>query len=222
MDTAPKSTLIGAPVRRVEDARLLQGRGRYVADVVLPRMAHVAFLRSPHAHARIARIDTVAARVSPGVLTCLTAGDIGGDARPVRAASRMKGYVTTAFPPLAHGKTRFAGEAVAAVVADSRYTAEDALDRIAIDYAPLPAVCAPRAAMGADSPRVHEEAGTNVLLTRAFIQGDTEAAFRDAALVVGDRFRFRRHAGVAIENRACVADWEPAGASLTLWSTTQV
>ncbi len=215
-------SLIGAPVRRVEDARLLRGHGRYVADLVLPRMLHAAFLRSPHAHARIRGLDLDAVRRAPGVAACLDGAALGADARPIRAESRMRGYHATDFPPLAVGTVRFVGEAVAAVVAESRYAAEDALDLADVRWEPLPVVASAEAGSAPESAILHEAAGTNVLLGRTFAQGDAEAALRGAALVVGDRFRFHRHAGVTMENRVCIADWDAGGEALTLWSSTQV
>jgi carbon-monoxide dehydrogenase large subunit len=215
-------TLIGAPVRRVEDARLLQGQGRYVADLALPRMLHVAFLRSPYAHARLVSVDTCPARELPGVAACVTGDELAPYARPIRAESTMPGYRTTEFPPLARVKVRFAGEAVAAVLAESRYAAEDALELVDVRYATLPVIATPEAAMAADAALVHEAAGSNVLLSRVFVQGEADEAMRDAAVVVGDRFRFRRHAGVTMENRVCLADWNAGAGELTLWSSTQV
>jgi carbon-monoxide dehydrogenase large subunit len=222
MSDAPRRGLVGAPVRRVEDARLLTGRGRYVADLVLPRMVHVAFARSPHAHARVRAVDASAAAALPGVLACLDGAGLAGEARPIAAESRTRGYHATRFPPLAVGIARFAGEAVAAVVADDRYVAEDAAEAVAVDYEGLAPVTDARAAMAEGAPRVHEDAPSNVLLSRTFAQGDVDAAFAGAALVVGDRFRVHRHAAVAIENRACLADWDAGAEALTLWSSTQV
>ena len=215
-------TLIGASVRRVEDARLLQGQGRFVADLTLSRMLHVAFLRSPHAHARLVSVDTRPARTLPGVAACVTGDEIATHARPIRAESKMAGYHATEFPPLARGKVRFVGEAVVAVLAESRYVAEDALEAVDVRYAALPVVATPETAMAGDAPLVHEAAGSNVLLSRAFVRGDADAAMAGAAVVVGDRFRFHRHAGVTMENRACLADWNTGAGELTLWSSTQV
>ena len=147
MNTSPE--LIGAPVKRVEDRRLLTGRGRYVADLALPGMLHAAFLRSPHPHARITRVDATAARGSAGVAAVFTGHDLREHARPIRAASRMAGYAATDMPPLAADKVRYAGEAVAAVVAESRYVAEDAIERIAVDYEPLEAITDARSATAA-------------------------------------------------------------------------
>ena len=199
----------------------MTGRGRYVADLEAPRALHCAFLRSPHAHARLVRVDPAAARALPGVVAVWTADDLRGRARALRAPSRMPTYRPTDFPPLARGKVRHVGEAVAVVAAESRYAAEDALESIVVEYEPLPVVTDPEQAMVDGGPLVHEEAGTNVLLSRTFAQGDPDRAFAAAALVVGDRFRFHRHAGVAMENRACLARPEPGG-GLTLWSSTQV
>jgi carbon-monoxide dehydrogenase large subunit len=214
--------MIGAPLPRTEDPRFLRGQGRYVGDLELPRMLHAAFLRSPHAHARIVSIDVGAAARMPGVVACLTGEDLRGHTRTLRAPSRMRDYRATDFPALAVGKVRHVGEALAVVVAEDRYTAEDALELIAVEYAPLPIVGDPEVALGAGAPLVHEETGTNVLLTRVFAQGDVARAVDDAALVVRDRFRFHRHAGVAIENRACVGAFDAGDTALTVWSSTQI
>src|SRR5688500_3517844 len=215
-------SLIGARVPRVEDERLLTGRGRYVADIVLPRMLHAAFLRSVHAHARLLSVDVTRARAADGIAACVTGEDLAPHARAVRAESRMKGYVATDFPALARGKVRFTGEAVAAALGESRYAAEDALDQIDVRYEPLPSVATVEAGRQASSAVLHEAAGSNVLLTRTFAQGDADAAIAGAAVVVGDTFRFHRHAGVTMENRACLAEWDAGAGVLTLWSSTQV
>src|SRR3970282_435685 len=137
---APK--LGGARVPRLEDPRLLTGQGSYVDDHRPARMLHAAFLRSPHAHARIERIDAEAARALPGVAAVLTGEDIARDVKPVRAGSRMPAYKVTSFPALAQGKVRYTGEAVAMVAAESRYLAEDAAERVVVVYEPLPALAA--------------------------------------------------------------------------------
>ena len=215
-------SLVGARVARVEDARFLGGHGRYVADLARPGLLHVAFVRSPHAHANILGIDTAPARRLPGVIACVTGEDLARRVPPVRAASRMRGYIATDYPALAHGKVRFAGEAAAAVVAESRYLAEDAAEAVEVAWEPLDVVWDPEAGLRETSPLVHEAAGSNGLVARTFAQGDVDAALASASLVVADRFRFNRHAGIAIENRACLAEWDPGAATLTLWSATQV
>ncbi|MGH7333217.1 MAG: xanthine dehydrogenase family protein molybdopterin-binding subunit [Candidatus Rokuibacteriota bacterium] len=214
--------LIGARVPRVEDARLLAGQGRYVADLARPGLLHVAFVRSPHAHARVRQINAARARAFTGVIACLTGDELVTQVRPVRAESRMRGYLTTEYPALAYGKVRFAGEAVAAVVAESRYVAEDAAEQVVVDWEPLDVVHDPDTALLAGTPLVHEGAGSNGLVERTFTQGDADTALAAARLVIGDRFRFHRHAGVTLENRACLAEWEAGAQSLTLWSSTQV
>jgi len=214
--------MIGEPLRRTEDARFLGGRGRYVADLELPRLLHAAFLRSPHAHARLTRVDAAAASRAPGVVACLTGEELQRHAHVLRAPSRMRDYRATDFPALAVDKVRHVGEAVAVVVAEDRYAAEDAVELIGVDYDPLPVLADTEAARRAGAALVHEDAGTNVLLSRVFAQGDIDAAFAVATVVVGDRFRFHRHAGVAMENRACVGAFDAGDGSLTIWSSTQI
>ena len=137
--------IVGARIKRTEDPRLLTGAGSFVDDRQAGALA-MAFLRSNQAHARIVSIDTTAARAIPGVAAVFTALDIEAQVRPLRATSRMKGYYATPIYPLAHGKVRHVGEIVAAVVAESRYTAEDALEAIAVEYDPLPAATDPHEA----------------------------------------------------------------------------
>src|SRR5262245_12859797 len=139
--------MIGAAIPRVEDARLLSGQGRYVADLELPGMRHAAFVRSPHAHARIISIDTRAAREAPGVVACVTGEMLAAHARTMRAPSRMRDYRLTDFPALAVGKVRHVGEAVAVVVATDRYVAEDAAELVSVEYAPLRTVADTDAAL---------------------------------------------------------------------------
>ena len=209
---------IGQAVPRKEDLRLITGRGTYVSDLQLPRTKHVAFLRSPHAHARISALDASQARVLAGVRAVFTGQDFGAAA--LRAQSALPDYIETAQPVLARDKARFAGEAVAAVVADSRYLAEDALALIDVDYAPLPVTVSAWKA-GAEVP-VHDEAPNNVLLTRTFTAGDVAAAFARADLVLERDLITNRHAGNPLECRAGVALWQPERRRLTFWSGTQV
>src|SRR4029453_5562420 len=157
------------------------------------RMLYAAFLRSPHGHARITRIDVSAALALPGVAAVLTGEDIARAAKPVRAESKTPNIKTTSFPPLALGKVRHVGEAVAMVAAESRYVAEDAVERIVVEYEALPVVQNVEAALGAGdearpgvqnvesaldaaSPVLHDEAGTNLLVSREFARGDVDAA----------------------------------------------
>ena len=209
---------IGQAVPRKEDLRLITGRGTYVSDLQLPRTKHVAFLRSPHAHARISALDASQAWVLAGIQAVFTGQDFGAAA--LRAQSALPDYIETAQPVLARDKARFAGEALAAVVADSRYLAEDALALIDVDYAPLPVTVSAWKA-GAEVP-VHDEAPDNVLLTRTFTAGDVAAAFARADLVLERDLITNRHAGNPLECRAGVALWQPERRRLTFWSGTQV
>ncbi len=213
---------IGARIRRVEDPRLLTGQGRFTDDCTAPGALHIAFRRSDHAHAEIAAVDTAAAASMPGVAAVYTAADLADLVQPVRATSRMADYHPTAIYPLAQGRVRYVGEPVAAVLAADRYLAEDAAERIEIAYRPLPVIADPEAAIAAEAPLLHAEAGTNVLVAREFGRGDAAAAIAAAPLRVGGRFRFRRKTPAAIENRACLAEYDPGRRAVTLTSSTQV
>ena len=144
------------------------------------RVLHVAFRRSDQSHARIRAIDCAAARAAPGVVAVFTADDLSDTVKPLVATSRMANYYATPILPLARGKVRYVGEPVVGVVADSRYHAEDALELIAIDYEPLPIVIDPEQAVRPGAPLLHDEAGTNVIVSREFKRGDPEAAFASA------------------------------------------
>ncbi len=218
--TRPK--IIGARIKRIEDPRLLTGRGSYTDDRQTAGMLHVAFRRSDQSHARIRTIDCDAARAAPGVVAVFTAEELTGELKPLTAMSRMPNYHGTAIFALALGKVRYVGEPVVGVVAESRYQAEDALELIAIDYEPLPVVIDPEQAVQSGAPLLHEEAGTNVLVSREFKRGEVDAAFAAAPLRVAGRFRMRRKTPVAIEPRACAAEYDATCAALTLHSATQV
>ena len=213
---------IGARVRRVEDRRLLTGQGMFTADRFVSGALHTAFRRSDHAHALISSISTAAAAEMPGVFAVYTAQDLHDLVEPVRASSRLKDYHATEFYPLARDKVRYVGEPVVAVLAESRYLAEDAFARIEIAYEPLETVVDPEMAVGEDAPLLHEEAGTNVLAARAFARGDVGAEMTAAPVRVGGRFRFHRKTPVAIENRACLAEYDRGRRSLTLTVSTQI
>ena len=216
----PKS--VGASVVRTEDPRLLAGQGKFVDDRNAPGLLHVAFRRSDHAHAVIGSIDCKAAKALPGVVAVLTAADLGAEVAPVHATSKMKGYYATPILPLAQGKVRYVGEPVVAVIAQSRYLAEDAAELIEIDYQPLTALVDPEAAALADAVLVHEAAGTNVIVAREFRRGEVEARMASAHIRVKARFRMRRKTPGAIENRAAMADYDAGRDEITLHSTTQV
>jgi aerobic carbon-monoxide dehydrogenase large subunit len=194
----------------------------FTDDRTVPGALHVAFLRSIHAHALISRIECGAAVDMPGVVGIYTAEHLESLVRPIRAISRMRNYHATPIYPLACGKVRYVGEPVAAVLAESRYLAEDALHRIEIVCEPLTPVVDPELAILPGAALLHEEAATNVLAQREFSRGDVEAEFALSAIRVAGRFRFHRKAPAAMENRACVAEYDQGRRSLTLTLATQI
>ncbi|MCV9994301.1 xanthine dehydrogenase family protein molybdopterin-binding subunit [Paeniglutamicibacter sp. ZC-3] len=208
---------VGRSIPRIEDQRLLTGNGSYVSDLVLPRMQHVAFLRSPHGHAKITGIDH--SRVNVREHTVFTGEMPMFAGMGLRAQSALPSYVETIQPPLAKDKVRFAGEPVAAVVSRNRYTAEDAVESIAVGYEVLPATVT---AWIPPVVPVHDQAPDNVLLERVFDAGDVGAAFARSEVVVEREFITNRHAGNPMECRAGVALWDAAVEKLTFWSGTQV
>jgi carbon-monoxide dehydrogenase large subunit len=215
------SHVFGARMLRKEDARLVSGRGRYVSDVELPRMLHVAFVRSVHAHALIRGIDAAAAAALAGVVAVVTGDDPLFARHQLRARSALPGYVETGQPVLAWPKARYSGEAVAAVVAVDRYVAEDGATLVVVDAEPLPAVVDVLEARGS-AATVHDGASDNVLLSRRFDHGDVDAALADAAVVIERAFRTNRQTAAPLEGRGGVAEWNAAEGRLTLWSGTQV
>ena len=214
---------IGQGVRRREDARFLAGRGRYVTDLPLAPALHVALVRSLHAHARIVRVDTDAARARPGVHGVFTLSDLpelrGALPPPVVPAVSVKPYRQSA---LADGRARFAGEPLAVVVASDPYRATDAAEAVRVEYAPLPAVVDPEQAVRPDAPCVHAEWGTNVAAAVALASGDVDAALGGAPVVVTRRFRCGRVTALPLEPRAVAARWDPATPALHVWSSTQM
>jgi aerobic carbon-monoxide dehydrogenase large subunit len=214
--------LVGERIKRVEDPRLLTGSGRFVDDISPPGTLVLAFRRSDHPHATILSIDIGVARSLPGVVSIFSATDIENDLRPAIPASRMKGYYATPLWPLARGKVRYVGEPVVAVLAESRYAAEDALDHIQIAYDPLPFAMRAEDAAAEGASLLHEEAGTNAIIVRSFGRGDVDAAFSQAAARVGATLRMRRKTAVAMENRAYLGEWDKGRRALTLHSSTNI
>lgn len=214
---------VGQRRPRLEDDRLLRGRGRYVADIAPPGTLHAAIVRSPHARARLDGIDATRARALPGVAAVFGAADLGADNRPL--PNRLVHPALRYHPqyPLARTMVHYVGEPVAIVAAASRYLAEDAADRVVVDYTPLPAVAGADAALAAGAPPVHEDAGATDNVAAAFTQefGDVEAAFARAHRVVRHRFTIGRCSGVSLEGRGVLAVPDALG-RLTVWDSTQV
>ena len=217
--------LVGSRVKRVEDPRFLCGKATYVDDVSFPGVLQVAFVRSTHAHARLKNVDVSAAARAPGVRRIFTGDEIDKALKPMGLPFRPEIFPPSVFkqckwPCLALGKVRYVGEPIAAVLADSRYLAEDAAELVRVDYEELPTVTDPEAAMRAGSPLVHEEFGDNIVMRVAGGAGDVEGAFRGADFVLRERFHTNRHAAIPLEGRATLAKLDSNG-DITLWTSTQ-
>ena len=211
---------VGARLKRLDDPRLLTGRGRYVDDITLPRMVHVAFVRSPHAHATVERVDVDAARKSPGVVAILTGADTARLCKPYRGIlQHYRGMKTGAMLPLAVERVRCVGEPVVGIAAETAAAAHDAMAGVCVTYAPLPAALTPDSAT---APLIHPELGDNLIYETRLSGGDPDAAFAAAPSVFKRRFTTGRHTGVPMEPRGLVADFEPATRALTVWISTQV
>jgi carbon-monoxide dehydrogenase large subunit len=227
MATLTPSKLMGAEVKRKEDPRLITGTSTYVTDVALPGMLWVAFVRSPHAHARIGKIDPRAALEVPGVRMVVTGEDIRKLAGALPPASvSAEGGASAGAPGRQHwalstGVVRHVGEAVAAVVAESDYAAHDGVDAVPVDWQPLPAVTDVFAAMAEGAPQLHADAPRNVEHENQIKKGDPDAVFARARRVVKQRMVSQRLCGVAMEPRACVAAPDPTTGGLVVWATHQ-
>ncbi|WP_435221427.1 xanthine dehydrogenase family protein molybdopterin-binding subunit [Streptomyces sp. Tue6028] len=222
---------IGRPVPRVEDERLLRGHGRYVDDVALPGALQAAFLRSPHAHARIESVDVRAALAAPGVAAVWTGADVAAlppmlnkeELRtPPGLADLLDPLVRmTPMPLLATDKVLYVGQPVAVVLAENRYLAEDALELVDVRYTALPAVVDPEEALSPGAPRLHEELDDNTAVAVATKVGDPDEAFATAHTVVSEEFLAHRYVASPIETRAVAAQVDPFSGKLTVWSGTQ-
>ena len=212
---------IGKPIQRMEDPRLLTGRGRFVADIRLPRMVHLAFVRSDRVYARIARVETGAARDIAGVIGVFTASDFA-HIPDIEAQSTMPGYVRTACPVIARSVVRYVGEPMAAIAATSRYLAEDAAALVEIDYEPLEVAASTTEALAPGAPVLHEGLASNVIVERTFMEGDAPAAIAGAPHSVSGRFRLTRKTATPIEPRATVAEYDSGRDMVTVYSATQI
>ncbi|MGH7906586.1 MAG: xanthine dehydrogenase family protein molybdopterin-binding subunit, partial [Candidatus Binataceae bacterium] len=211
--------LVGQRIKRREDPRLITGFGSYVDDVRIPGTLYAAFIRSPHAHAKLNSINIDAARGLEGIVTVLTGEDLRGKIGPIPTA--VPAQHIPFHPALALGTVRYVGEPVAVVVGVDPYVCEDAADLIEIDYDPLPAVIDPEAALAPDAPVLHEEIGSNIAHRVEFSSGDIEQAMRDADKVVKFRLVNQRLAPFAMEPRGMLANWNPGSSQLTVWVSTQ-
>jgi len=213
---------IGRAVVRPQTARLVAGRGVYTDDLALPRLAHAAFVRSPHAHARIVEIDVAGARSMPGVLAVATGRDLAPLCEPwVGVLRSFPGMKSAPQHPLAVEKAVWQGEPVVAVVAESRALAEDACARVRVTWEPLPPVVDPEAALAPGAPLIHPDLGDNLVLESRIDAGDVDAAFAEADVVVRETFETGRHTVVSLEPRVIVADPDPTEGTLTVYHSGQ-
>ena len=218
----PVSKLVGAKVKRREDPSLIRGLGRFVDDVRLPGMLHVAILRSPHAHAKIKSLDTAAARRHPGVVAVFTGAELRDQIGTLPTTADNPTLRIPKHHVLAVDKVCYVGEGVAAVIAEDRYAARDALDLIAVQYEPLPVVTDPEKALTTGSPVIHSEWPDNMAFRWEHKQGDVDKAFKLAHKVVKQKLVHQRLAPNAIETRGVVARYLAAEKELTVWSSTQI
>jgi carbon-monoxide dehydrogenase large subunit len=218
----PTNAFVGSPIERIEDLRLLRGRGRFIDDLAPDGLLHAAILRSSVAHGRIRHIDTSAAREKRGIVAVITAAEIGSEvpAIPMRQEP-LPSLARYLQPVIAFRKVRYVGEPVAMVVAESPGLAEDTLEAIRLDIEPLPAV-PNRAAARKDEIVLFEPAGTNLATTVTAVRGDVEAAFRSAPYTRREHFSVQRHAAVPMESRGLLAEWDDARGQLVLSGVAKV
>ena len=219
--TETQTGYIGASTPRAGAKRLLQGRGTYLDDMRLPRLAHVVFVRSPHAHAKVVSLDLQAARRQPGVIAAFDGKDIAAFCTPwVGVLGHLKGIKSAAQHAVAIDRVCWQGEAVAAIVAQTRRQAEDALEHVQVEWEVLPAVTDMHAALRGDMV-IHPDLGDNICFTRSLKTDDFDEAMARADVVVEKTFSFARHTGVTNEPRAILADYNPAEHAMTVYHATQ-
>jgi aerobic carbon-monoxide dehydrogenase large subunit len=215
---------IGQPLKRREDPRLLTGGGTFVDDLQLPDKLYAVVVRSPHAHARVHAIDASAARRLPGVVHVLTAEELVGRVKdiPPRPTPELEGVSVPAHPVLARDKVCYVGQPVAVVVTRNRYLARDALERIDVDYQPLPPIMDPWEAAREGARPIHAAFGTNVAMRIRDGRGDLQTAFAQADALIRGRYDVPRLSPAPMEGRALLAHYQPEADLLTLWASTQV
>ncbi len=216
-----QTRIVGTNVLRRQDPKLLTGRGSFVADVKRPGMLHMAILRSPHAHARIQRLDATAARGLPGVSLVLTGADIAGRVQPLPVLRQGRRLRAKPYPVLPTDKAIYVGQPLASVVADSRAAAEDAVERIAVDWEVLPAVATMEDALRPGAALIHPDFGDNVANKLVHATGNVDAGLAEAAVVLTREFRIGRLSALPLEGRGVVAEYDRATERLTIWISSQ-
>lgn len=212
----------GKSVRRVNDRRLVTGYGQYVDDVHIAGTLHAHFVRSPYAHARIISIDAAAALDRAGVVTVITGRDLAGLMPPIISRPDLPPDRTLKRYPITPDKARFAGDAVALVIAEDAYTARDASELVKVDYEPLEAVTDPRKALQPDAPKLYDDWDSNLGFLWEVEHGDLDGAFQRARHEVSVELVNQRIHATFIEPRCILANWEPNTEEMTVWASTQV
>jgi CO/xanthine dehydrogenase Mo-binding subunit len=215
--TQGRYKFIGKPMPVIEDRRFVRGGGRYINDISLPAMLHLAVVPAPVAHARLLEVDISAALSAPGVVTVLTGADL---VRMIEPVPQELGLPDVVWYPLAVDKIRYAGEWVAAVVATSRAVAEDAAELVTMEFEELEPLVDPRRAMQPDAALLHEAHGSNVVWNERWTWGEVDTEFQEADHTFEYSYRWNRHSGVPLETFGCVAQVDPAGI-LELWASHQ-
>ncbi len=232
MNDLVNTPFIGRSIARREDQRLLTGRGQFIDDFELPHMLHAVFVRSPVAHARITTVDVSRAAAAPGVVYALTGLELAQQLPPVSdtqlalpskwTALVQHKFINPQQPLLAHDKVRHVGEAVAVIVAQSRYAAEDAAQLVEFDLEPLPAVLDPEAALRPGTPIVHDKFGTNLIGAFTVGKGDAAGALARAPHTLKRRFHHHRYVAMPMECRGVIGLHDRRTDAVTIWSSTQV
>lgn len=216
-----EEAFVGQALRR-DDRRFVTGAARYIGDIGLPRMLHVAFVRSPHPHARIVSIDVEAARASAGVAAVVTGEELLRTVKPIRTPYGGTTFKESDWPALAVGVVRYVGEAVVAVVAADRYLAEDAAELVDVVYETLPPVVTMEQGLDRSSPVIHDEIPDNLFIDESNAFGDVDGERGRATHVVEATFRTQRSAAVPIECRGALADYDDGNGRFTMWASTQL
>jgi carbon-monoxide dehydrogenase large subunit len=214
---------VGRRIPRREDAELLTGQGRFIGDLQRPGMLHAAFLRSPYPHALINSVDVSAAMAMPGVHAVITGADLP-ERLGAQPNTHLFGERETPYYALARERVRYAGEAVAVIVAESPYVAEDARDEVIVDWEPLPSVGDAQLALADDAALVWPDRDwpDNVCATFEKEMGDVDRAFEEADVVVTERYRIQRQFGCSLEGRGVLAEWDRNIDELTIWTSSQI
>ena len=218
------NSYVGRTLSRLGANRAVAGRGTYTDDISLPRMLHAAFVRSPHAHARILRIDTSAALRAPGVVKVMTGADVAKmcTAPWVGTLTCFPGMKSAPQYPMAVDRACWHGEPVVMVVAQSRALAEDAAELVEVEWQELPAVAHKETALDPEAPVLHADLGDNVAFRKVIDTGGVDAAMQAADVIVDGTFDFGRHTAVSLEPRAILADYDKHTPRLTIYTSSQV